>query len=98
MVENPAPLIEAQGVTKRYGSVAALNDVSLTVTARAVGLLGANGAGKSTLMKTMLGLISPDAGHVRVHGCRFGRPGLGRPPPAGVHARALLPADGDDRA
>ena len=69
MVENPAvPLIEAQGVTKRYGSVAALNDVSLTVTARAVGLLGANGAGKSTLMKTMLGLISPDAGHVRVMG------------------------------
>ena len=48
--------------------MAALNDVSLTVTARAVGLLGANGAGKSTLMKTMLGLISPDAGRVRVMG------------------------------
>ena len=68
-MESPAvPLIEAKGITKRYGSVAALDDVSVTVTARAVGLLGANGAGKSTLMKTMLGLISPDAGQVRVLG------------------------------
>ena len=69
MVENPVvPLIKAEGITKRYGSVAALNDVSVTVTARAVGLLGANGAGKSTLMKTMLGLIKPDAGKVLVMG------------------------------
>ncbi len=69
MVENPVvPLIKAEGITKRYGSVAALNDVSVTVTARAVGLLGANGAGKSTLMKTMLGLIRPDAGKVLVMG------------------------------
>jgi ABC-2 type transport system ATP-binding protein len=62
------PLIEAQGITKRYGAVAALDDVSVTVTVPAVGLLGANGAGKSTLMKTMLGLVKPDAGAVRVMG------------------------------
>ena len=63
-----APLIEADGVGKRYGSVTALDDVSLSVDARAVGLLGANGAGKSTLMKLMLGLIRPDSGSVRVLG------------------------------
>ena len=92
-MESPAvPLIEAKGITKRYGSVAALDDVSVTVTARAVGLLGANGAGKSTLMKTMLGLIQPDAGSVRVLGVDVGRSGLGRAPPARLHARARLPA------
>jgi len=63
-----APLIEADGVGRRYGSVTALDDVSLSVDARAVGLLGANGAGKSTLMKLMLGLIRPDSGSVRVLG------------------------------
>ncbi len=63
-----APLIEADGVVKRYGSVTALDDISLSVDARAIGLLGANGAGKSTLMKLMLGLVRPDSGSVRVLG------------------------------
>ncbi len=68
-MENSAvPLIDAQGITKRYGALAALDDVSVRVDARAVGLLGANGAGKSTLMKTMLGLITPDSGTVKVLG------------------------------
>ena len=63
-----APLIEADGIGKRYGSVTALDDVSLSVDARAIGLLGANGAGKSTLMKLMLGLVRPDSGRIRVLG------------------------------
>jgi ABC-2 type transport system ATP-binding protein len=63
-----APLIEADGVGKRYGSVTALDDVSLSVDAQAIGLLGANGAGKSTLMKLMLGLVRPDSGSIRVLG------------------------------
>ncbi len=63
-----SPLIDARAVTKRYGAVTALDDVSLQVSTRAVGLLGANGAGKSTLMKTMLGLIRPDSGTVSVLG------------------------------
>jgi ABC-2 type transport system ATP-binding protein len=63
-----APLIEADGVGKRYGSVTALDGVSLSVDARAIGLLGANGAGKSTLMKLMLGLVRPDSGSIRVLG------------------------------
>jgi ABC-2 type transport system ATP-binding protein len=55
-------------VTKRFGSVTALADVSLAVRDRAVGLLGANGAGKSTLMRLMLGLTKPDSGRIQVLG------------------------------
>ena len=61
-------LVEIDGVSKRYGEVVALDDVSATVTERAVGLLGANGAGKSTLMRSMLGLIRPDEGSISVMG------------------------------
>ena len=62
------PLIEAAGVTKRFGHVTALDDVSTSVTSPALGLLGANGAGKSTFMKAMLGLVTPESGQVRVLG------------------------------
>ena len=61
-------LVEIDGVSKRYGDVVALDDVSATVAERAVGLLGANGAGKSTLMRSMLGLIRPDEGTISVMG------------------------------
>jgi ABC-2 type transport system ATP-binding protein len=61
-------LVEIDGVSKRYGDVVALDDVSASVTERAVGLLGANGAGKSTLMRSMLGLIRPDEGSISVMG------------------------------
>jgi len=61
-------LVEIEGVSKRYGQVVALDDVSASVTERAVGLLGANGAGKSTLMRSMLGLIRPDEGSISVMG------------------------------
>ena len=66
--EAESPLVEINGVVKRYGSVVALDGVSASVSERAVGLLGANGAGKSTLMRTMLGLIRPDEGSVQVMG------------------------------
>ena len=62
------PLVEIHGVTKRYGAIVALDDVSASLTERAVGLLGANGAGKSTLMRVMLGLVKPDAGRIRILG------------------------------
>ena len=62
------PLIEAAGVTKRFGHVTALDGVTADVTSPALGLLGANGAGKSTFMKAMLGLVKPDSGRVRVLG------------------------------
>ena len=62
-------LLEATGVAKRYGAVAALRDASLSVAPGEVhALLGANGAGKSTFVKILTGAIHPDAGTIRVRG------------------------------
>ena len=56
-------LLEATGVAKRYGAVAALRDASLSVRPGEVhALMGANGAGKSTLVKILTGAVRPDAG------------------------------------
>src|SRR3954452_12616628 len=63
-----SPLVEIEGVTKRYGGVVALDGVTAALTDHAVGLLGANGAGKSTLMRAILGLVKPDTGRIRVLG------------------------------
>ncbi len=70
MSEAPRrPLLEAAGISKRFGSVRALDDVSLEVAAGEVhGLLGANGAGKSTLIGILSGAIKPDRGALRVAG------------------------------
>ncbi|NVB78402.1 MAG: ABC transporter ATP-binding protein [Kofleriaceae bacterium] len=62
-----APLIELQGLTKRYGNIVALNGVEARIDGRIIGLLGPNGAGKSTLLKALLGLI-PYQGSARVLG------------------------------
>ena len=61
------PLLEAAAISKRFGSVRALDEVSLRVAAGEVhGLLGANGAGKSTLIGILSGAVKPDSGAVRV--------------------------------
>jgi branched-chain amino acid transport system ATP-binding protein len=58
-------LLEATGVTKRFGGIIAVNDVSLTVDVHeSVGLVGPNGAGKTTLFNCLLGLLRPDGGRV----------------------------------
>jgi ABC-2 type transport system ATP-binding protein len=63
----------ADGLQKRYGSVAALAGVDLTVDAgELVGLIGANGAGKSTLMKIACGLVRPTAGTATICGAPAG--------------------------
>jgi ABC-2 type transport system ATP-binding protein len=64
----PPRLISAEGLSKRYGPVVALDRVEVAIDAPATGLLGANGAGKSTFMKSLLGLVQPDAGDMRVLG------------------------------
>jgi simple sugar transport system ATP-binding protein len=62
-------LLEAQAVTKRYGSLTALRDVSIRVeSGRVTCLLGDNGAGKSTLIKILSGVERPDEGELRVDG------------------------------
>jgi ABC-2 type transport system ATP-binding protein len=67
------PAIAVEGLTKRFGTgseaVLAVDDVSFTVDrGSVVGLLGPNGAGKTTIIKSILGMVLPDAGSVRIHG------------------------------
>ncbi len=69
-------LIEIQSVDKKYGELRALNNVSLSLEAGSIGLLGPNGAGKSTLIKSLLGLVRPDAGSIQVLGRDVGRQAL----------------------
>ncbi len=67
-------LLEVAGVSKRFGGVSALNDVSLEVAeAEAVGLIGPNGAGKTTLFDCVSGVTVPDRGDVFFGGRRLGR-------------------------
>ena len=62
-------MIEAVGLTKRYGPTLAVDDLSFTVKpGRVTGFLGPNGAGKSTTMRLILGLDRPSAGAVRIDG------------------------------
>lgn len=66
-------MIEARGLTKRYGNTTAVNDLSFRVTpGHVTGFLGPNGAGKSTTMRMVLGLDHPDTGDVRIDGKRYG--------------------------
>lgn len=56
-------MLEFKNLSKRYGDLQALGDVSFSVQpGRAVGFLGANGAGKTTTMRTVFGLVRPDSG------------------------------------
>jgi ABC-2 type transport system ATP-binding protein len=66
-------MIEAEGLSKRFGAVVAVDQLSFTVRPGGVtGFLGPNGAGKSTTMRLVLGLDAPTAGVVRVNGRRYG--------------------------
>ncbi|ONI72873.1 export ABC transporter ATP-binding protein [Actinosynnema sp. ALI-1.44] len=65
-------MIEARGLTKRYGKTLAVNDLSFTVQpGRVTGFLGPNGAGKSTTMRMMLGLDNPTAGVALIDGKHY---------------------------
>ncbi|MFB6564584.1 MULTISPECIES: ABC transporter ATP-binding protein [unclassified Streptomyces] len=83
-------MIEVNGLTKRYGDVLAVNDLSFTVRPGTVtGFLGPNGAGKSTTLRMILGLNRPTAGTTTIEG----RPFLRRQ--AGLHHVGALLDAGD---
>ncbi|MBP7825780.1 MAG: ABC transporter ATP-binding protein [Verrucomicrobia bacterium] len=66
---NSTPVIEIQGLQRRYGRFEAVNGLNLTVApGRCYGFFGRNGAGKTTTIKCLLNLLLPDAGRVRVFG------------------------------
>ena len=68
-IHNLSAAVELDGVLKSFGATKAVNDVSFSVAAGTVhALLGENGAGKSTTMKLLSGLITPDAGTLRIDG------------------------------
>ncbi len=65
-------MIEVRALSKRYGSVVAVDDVTFDVPAGTVtALLGRNGAGKSTTLRMLLGLDRPTAGTARIGGCAY---------------------------
>jgi rhamnose transport system ATP-binding protein len=69
MSAETTPLVELQGITKSYGGVHALSDVTFAIARGQVhALVGENGAGKSTLVKILTGVIQPDVGEVVVDG------------------------------
>lgn len=75
-----AAIVQATQLSKWYGQVSGLNDVTAAIPPGITGLLGPNGAGKSTFMKLMTGQIKPSKGDVTV----FGEPMWGNP---GIYAR-----------
>ena len=67
--EKSPPLLSVDSVSKHYGGVRALTDVSLDIAAGEVhALVGANGAGKSTLVRILAGLEAPDSGRIAIDG------------------------------
>ncbi len=67
------PVIKATNLTKVYGALTALNDLTLELPAgRIIGLLGPNGSGKTTLIKLIAGLLTPTRGSLEVCGCAVG--------------------------
>src|SRR4029453_17781694 len=67
--EEAMAVITIEGLTKRFGPVFAVDDLSFQVDrGTVVGFLGPNGAGKTTTLRTLLGLVTPTAGRARIDG------------------------------
>ena len=79
MVHAEPPAIVVAGLTKRYGAVQAVDELSFVVPAgSSTALLGANGAGKTTTIAMLLGLLAPSAGRITVLGEDMHAPPLPR--------------------
>jgi ABC-2 type transport system ATP-binding protein len=71
-------LLTVRHLTKRYGKIVALDDVSFTITDGITGILGENGAGKSTAIKIILGLLPPTSGSATILGHNASADGMAR--------------------
>ena len=75
---EPDPVVDIQGLSKRFGRATAVDDVSLSIRpGTTLGLLGPNGAGKSTTLRMLMGMLRPTAGTINV----FGRDMAAEPAP-----------------
>lgn len=73
-MDQSSPMIEAVGLTKNYGSFAAIQDVTFSVPrGQVAAFLGPNGAGKSTTLKILTGFLAPTSGSVRMAGFDLSR-------------------------
>jgi branched-chain amino acid transport system ATP-binding protein len=86
VMSNAAPLLDVQGLVKRFGGLVAVKDIGFQIRAGEIlGLIGPNGSGKSTVMKLIMGIERPNAGAVRLEGTdiagwpshRIARQGIG---------------------
>lgn len=66
--DTNAPIVYLNGVSKSYGRIHALSNITLGLSGGVTGILGLNGAGKSTLFKLLMGKVRPSAGEVRIFG------------------------------
>ena len=72
--ETAPPVIEAEGLTRRFGDFVAVREVSFSIPRAAIyGFLGPNGSGKSTIIRMLCGVLRPSAGRGRVLGCDVDR-------------------------
>ena len=67
-ISSKLPAVMLDHVTKWYGEVIGINDISLAIDGGVTGILGPNGAGKSTLFKILMGRLKPSQGTVRLFG------------------------------
>lgn len=66
-------MIELEGIGKKFGSLHALNDINISFTAgKSYALIGPNGSGKTTMIKSILGMVIPTRGDIRVDGKSIG--------------------------
>jgi ABC-2 type transport system ATP-binding protein len=69
---SPEPVVTARSLTKRYGELVAVHELTFSLAAGTVtGFLGPNGAGKTTTLRLLLGLAEPDAGEALIFGRRY---------------------------
>ncbi|MGH8325033.1 MAG: ATP-binding cassette domain-containing protein, partial [Steroidobacteraceae bacterium] len=68
-----APMLEVSGLTKRFGGLVAVKNLSFSIRpGEILGLVGPNGSGKSTAMKTIMGVEAPSAGSIKLDGAEIG--------------------------